>query len=150
MLCRTQEQQLQAYAHQTRAIIDMAAQQAEDRARLMELLARRTEDGTPLPAPSGEAERPFTVAIPKMTLGDDIKAFLQVFEVTINLAEDDLALPPRPNNNGAQLPSLHPIFSVKLTLSPPCTQEEPRKATVVALWQNRHLLQSPLSSLTWW
>ena len=74
MLAATQERQTQTLAHQTRAILDVAARLAEDRVHLTDLLtARGAKDRTPAAAAAaaaGDLEGPFLVALHKMLTGE--------------------------------------------------------------------------------
>jgi len=66
------------YAHQMRAIMEMAVQQAEDQAQMRVFMARNSGgDRMQLPMPAGEAERTLSISIPKMAPGDDVEAFFQ-------------------------------------------------------------------------
>jgi len=83
MICQTQQQQLQAYAHHTQAILNMTGQQAEVRAHICDFMSwTGGDDRSTLPTPAGDAERTLTISIQKMAPGDNVEAFLQVFELT--------------------------------------------------------------------
>jgi len=82
LICQTQEQQMQAHGHQT-----PCSTWPRIRQKIVPELLRWTagnlvsgEDESGALTPAAEADRPLTISLPKMMPGDDVEAFLEVFE----------------------------------------------------------------------
>ena len=107
MLAETQERQ-------SRLIMDLVGRQAYKRTHLVNLLAARDAEARtpPAAAAAGDLERPFAVSLQKMTPGDDIEAFLQVFKLAAEASgwpQEQWALRLLPLLTGEGLTTAHAL-----------------------------------------